>query len=45
MLLSWVRRADVAPRFVKPYEPLAPSTNKTWGGGKPCAVFAEQGRR
>jgi DNA modification methylase len=44
VLLRW--RADIAvePRFTQLYEPLAPSTLKTWGTGKQDAVF-EGGKR
>ncbi len=45
VMLRWVRDADAPSRFVQLYEPLAPSTLKTWGRGKQRAVFDKDGRR
>jgi site-specific DNA-methyltransferase (adenine-specific) len=44
VLLRWRGDPDVEPRFVQLYEPLAPSTLKTWGTGKQEAVV-ENGKR
>lgn len=40
-LLRYVRDARVAPRWNQLYEPLAPSTLKTWGSAKQRAVVAD----
>lgn len=45
VMLRYVRDPDVAPRFHQLYEPLAPSTQKTWGTKKQRAVVDENGRR
>jgi site-specific DNA-methyltransferase (adenine-specific) len=45
VLLRYVRDAETAPRFNQLYEPLAPSTQRTWGSGKQRAVVGKDGRR
>lgn len=45
VLLRYVRNASEAPIFNQLYEPLAASTQATWGSGKQRAVFDDQGRR
>lgn len=45
VLLRYVKRADVKPRFNQLYEPLAASTQATWGNRKQRAVVDEVGRR
>jgi DNA modification methylase len=45
VLLRYVKNPRTAPRFRQLYEPLAPSTQATWGNGRQRAVFDEQGRR
>jgi site-specific DNA-methyltransferase (adenine-specific) len=45
VLLRYVKDADVAPRFTRLYEPLAPSTLATWGRQKQRAVLGGDGRR
>ncbi|HMA93373.1 MAG TPA: site-specific DNA-methyltransferase [Polyangiaceae bacterium] len=45
VLLRYVRNASEAPIFNQLYEPLAASTQATWGSGKQRAVFDAQGRR
>jgi hypothetical protein len=45
VLLRYVRDPDAEPRFRQLYEPLAASTEKTWGTRKQRAVVDEQGRR
>lgn len=45
VLLRYVRDPDVEPRFHQLYEPLAVSTQKTWGTGKQRAVLDHTGRR
>jgi site-specific DNA-methyltransferase (adenine-specific) len=45
VLLRYLKDASVAPRFVQLYEPLAPSTQSTWGAGKQLAVVGSDGRR
>jgi site-specific DNA-methyltransferase (adenine-specific) len=45
VLLRYVRNADEKPRFVQLFEPLAPSTQSTWGSGKQRAVVGRDGRR
>lgn len=45
VLLRYVRDAEATPRFHQLYEPLAPSTQKTWGTGKQRAVVDALGRR
>lgn len=44
-MLRYVKDPKVKPRFTQLYEPLAPSTQKTWGDRKQRAVVGEQGRR
>jgi site-specific DNA-methyltransferase (adenine-specific) len=43
VLLRYTRSAR--PRFNQLYEPLAPSTQQTWGTGKQRAVVGDAGRR
>lgn len=45
VLLRYVKDPDTPPRFHQLYEPLAPSTRKTWGEGKQRAVVDRTGRR
>jgi site-specific DNA-methyltransferase (adenine-specific) len=45
ILLRYVRDAQTPPRFNQLYEPLAPSTQRTWGTGKQQAVVGKNGRR
>ena len=45
VLLRYVKNPRIAPRFRQLYEPLAPSTQATWGQGRQRAIFDEQGRR
>jgi DNA modification methylase len=45
VLLRYVKDPTVAPRFNQLYEPLAPSTQKTWGDRKQRAVTDDSGRR
>jgi site-specific DNA-methyltransferase (adenine-specific) len=45
VLLRYVRDPEQEPRFQQLYEPLAPSTEKTWGTRKQRAVVGEGGRR
>lgn len=45
VLLRYVRDSSVAPRFRQLYEPLAASTQKTWGTKKQRAVLDGNGRR
>jgi DNA modification methylase len=45
VLLRYVKDPKTTPRFHQLYEPLAPSTQATWGTGRQRAVFDEQGRR
>lgn len=45
VLLRYVRDPSEKPRFVQLYEPLAPSTQKTWGDKKQRAVVGADGRR
>lgn len=45
VLLRYVKDPDETPRFRQLYEPLAPSTRKTWGEGKQRAVVDASGRR
>ncbi len=45
VLLRYVKDPDVEPRFHQLYEPLAPSTTKTWGSGRQRAVVDKSGRR
>jgi site-specific DNA-methyltransferase (adenine-specific) len=45
VLLRYVKDPDATPRFHQLYEPLAPSTKKTWGEGKQRAVVDRSGRR
>src|SRR5690606_27687604 len=45
VLLRYVRDPGVEPRFQQLYEPLAPSTLKTWGTRKQRAVLDGSGRR
>ena len=45
VLLRYVKDPDSTPRFHQLYEPLAPSTRKTWGEGKQRAVVDRSGRR
>lgn len=45
VLLRYVRDPRRAPRFHQLYEPLAPSTQATWGSAKQLAVTDPRGRR
>ncbi len=45
VLLRWRKCAKTKPRFNTPYEPLAASTQATWGKNKQRAVFEKDGRR
>src|SRR5690606_21104921 len=45
VMLRYVKDPLAAPRFNQLYEPLAPSTQKTWGDRKQRAVTDESGRR
>ena len=45
VLLRYVRDASAEPRFQQLYEPLAASTQRTWGTGKQRAVLDRTGRR
>lgn len=45
VLLRYVRDPKVTPRFNQLYEPLAASTQATWGTGKQRAVVGASGRR
>lgn len=45
VLLRYVRNPECAPRFNQLYEPLAASTQATWGTGKQRAVTLGTGRR
>jgi DNA modification methylase len=45
VLLRYVRDPAEKPRFVQLFEPLAPSTQSTWGSGKQRAVVGLDGRR
>src|SRR5690606_12776531 len=45
VLLRYVREPSVRPRFNQLYEPLAASTQATWGKGKQRAIVDDQGRR
>lgn len=45
VLLRYVRDPDATPRFNQLYEPLAASTQATWGTGKQRAVTEASGRR
>jgi site-specific DNA-methyltransferase (adenine-specific) len=45
VMLRYVKDASVEPRFNQLYEPLAPSTQKTWGDRKQRAVTDQTGRR
>lgn len=45
VMLRYVKDPATAPRFNQLYEPLAPSTQKTWGDRKQRAITDEGGRR
>ena len=45
VMLRYVKNPDHPPRFNQLYEPLAPSTQKTWGDRKQRAVVGTNGRR
>lgn len=45
VLLRYVKRPGVRPRFHQLYEPLAPSTRATWGVKQQRAVVGAGGRR
>ncbi len=45
VLLRYVKDPRTTPRFHQLYEPLAPSTQATWGDRKQRAVVGEDGRR
>jgi site-specific DNA-methyltransferase (adenine-specific) len=45
VLLRYVRDPGQKPRFVQLFEPLAPSTQSTWGSRKQRAVVGTDGRR
>jgi DNA modification methylase len=45
VMLRYVKDPSVEPRFQQLYEPLAPSTQKTWGDQKQRAIVGDEGRR
>jgi DNA modification methylase len=45
VMLRYVRDPSAEPRFQQLYEPLAPSTQKTWGDRKQRAVVSADGHR
>ncbi|HYO97242.1 MAG TPA: site-specific DNA-methyltransferase [Polyangiaceae bacterium] len=45
VLLRYLKNPDHTPRFRQLYEPLAASTEKTWGTGRQRAVVDASGRR
>jgi site-specific DNA-methyltransferase (adenine-specific) len=45
VMLRYIKDAETAPRFNQLYEPLSPSTQKTWGDHKQRAVVGSAGRR
>ncbi len=45
VMLRYVKDPGHPPRFNQLYEPLSPSTQKTWGDRKQRAIVGEQGRR
>jgi|SRR5690606_19265794 len=45
VMLRYVKSTEHAARFNQLYEPLAPSTQKTWGDRKQRAVVGADGRR
>jgi site-specific DNA-methyltransferase (adenine-specific) len=45
VLLRYVKDPARKPRFVQLFEPLAASTQATWGAGKQRAVVGDDGRR
>ncbi len=45
VMLRYVKDPDTTPRFNQLYEPLAPSTQKTWGDRKQKAITNSTGRR
>lgn len=45
VLLRYVKDPSAPPRFRQLYEPLAPSTQRTWGTKKQRAVVDERGQR
>ena len=45
VMLRYVKSTEHAPRFNQLYEPLAPSTQKTWGDRKQRAVVGADGSR
>jgi 16S rRNA G966 N2-methylase RsmD len=45
VLLRYVKDPATGPRFVQLFEPLAPSTQSTWGAGKQRAIVGQDGRR
>jgi DNA modification methylase len=45
VLLRYVRDPKARPRFVQLFEPLAPSTQSTWGKGRQRAIVGDDGRR
>lgn len=45
VLLRYVKDPKATPRFHQLYEPLAPSTQATWGDRRQRAVVADDGRR
>ena len=45
VLLRYVKNSSVRPKFRQLYEPLAASTQATWGTGKQRAVVDSKGRR
>jgi site-specific DNA-methyltransferase (adenine-specific) len=45
VMLRYVKDPQQVPRFNQLYEPLAPSTQRTWGDRKQRAVVGDDGRR
>ena len=45
VLLRYVKDPAQKPRFVQLFEPLAPSTQSTWGSGRQRAIVGLDGRR
>lgn len=44
-MLRYVKDPSVQPRFRQLYEPLSPSTQRTWGDRKQKAIIGKEGRR
>ncbi len=45
VMLRYLKRAESVPRYNQLYEPLAPSTVKTWGTKRQLAITDDTGRR